>query len=192
MLKTNDEAYPPLNGGTPTVFKIIWVLFLSCECLTYRWGGWCHQSIYYLLIEFIFLFFGSKINPMEVIIFSSLAPVGHLDHPLRCAPLLWKPLVCLHPVLIPPPTLQESPCPALTFLYLPNLSRTLCSRQPGLFPPLALCLFSVLMCALPPAPIACMFCSFFISQGPPPSYSSPEWPHFAPNPWNMSSPHCIF
>lgn len=116
----------------------------------------------------------SKINPMEVIIFSSPAPVGHLDHPLRCAPLLWKPLVCLHPVLIPPPTLQESPCPALTFLYLPNLSRTLCSRQPGLFPPLALCLFSVLMCALPPAPFACMFCSFFISQGPPPSYSSPE------------------
>lgn len=44
--------------------------------------------------------------------------------------------------------LQEPPCPALTFLYLPHLSRTLCFSQPSLCPPLAIYMFPVQLCAL--------------------------------------------
>lgn len=152
-------------------------------------GGWQHQSIYYPRVEFIFLFFESERNPVEVI-FSSAAPVDRPDHPLWHVALLWRPLVCLHPVLISPPLLQEPPCPAPIFPYMPNLSRTLCSSQPGLFPPLALCLFPVPTCAFSPAHVHP--CSVHLFHGLLPSSSSPQWLHSAPNPWNMSRLLCTF
>lgn len=74
--------------------------------------------------------------------------MDHFEYPLRCAPLLWRPLVCLHPVPILLSVLQEPPCPAPTFLDLLSLSRTLCSCQLSLCPPPPIYLFPVQMCAL--------------------------------------------
>lgn len=40
----------------------------------------------------------------------------------------------------------------------------------------------------PPVPFTPTFCSFFLSCGILLSYSSPEWCHTAPHPWNKSGP----
>lgn len=99
--------------------------------------------------EFIFLFSGSKINLIEVIEVFFLHPSGSSWPPLAvCAPTLEATgLVSSSPQFSVP---QEPPCPALTFLYLPRLSRTLCSSPSSNCPPPVLCSWS---CCVPSCPL---------------------------------------
>lgn len=138
-----------------------------------------------------FLIFWLKKKSNRSYHFFSPNPSGSSWPPLTVYAPTWRPVVWLHPVPILLSVLQEPLCPAPTFLYPPSPSRTLCSNQPSLYPSLALRLFLVLMSALL-FHLHSHFDHFFLSQGPLPSYSSPEWSHSPPNPWNMSSLYRMF
>ena len=136
-----------------SIFLMLWLSDLPIR------GRWWHQSIYDLLVDFIFLFFGSKSNLIEVISFSPPAPVDHLGHPWWCMPLLGGlRFGCIQPHSSVCSSRDPLPCTHLPVPIQPLQDTLLQPAQPLPF-------FSPSFVPgpdeCPPVPFVLTFCSFF-------------------------------